>query len=119
MAKTDFRSIDEYISTFPKDVQARLEEIRQIIHSAVPEAKEVISYQIPCFNLNGPILYFSAFTKHIAIAAPPPTMQVFKDEIAEYKSSVSVFQIPYEQKTPTELITKMAKYREQENQKSH
>lgn len=54
MAKTDFKTIDEYISTFPKDVQEILEKIRQAIQKAVPDAKEVISYQMPTFRLQRP-----------------------------------------------------------------
>lgn len=117
MAKTDFKSIDEYIATFPAETQRILEQYRQIIHEAVPEAQEVINYQIPCFNLNGPILYFSAYKAHIAVSAPPPTMAVFKDELSAYKTSVSGFQVPYDQPIPKELITKMAKWREAENAK--
>lgn len=117
MAKTDFKSIDEYIATFSIDIQQKLEEIRQIIHAAVPEAKEVISYQIPCFNHYGPVLYFSAFKSHLSIAAPPPTFQVFKEELSSYKTSVSVFQIPYDKPIPAQLIAKIAKYRAQENVK--
>lgn len=117
MAKTDFKSIDEYIATFEADVQEKLQTVRQIIHKAVPQAKEVISYQIPCFNNSGPILYFSVFTKHISIAAPPPTMEVFKKDLAGYKTSVSVFQIPFNQPIPSQLIAKMAKWREAENLK--
>ncbi len=112
MAKTDFQTIDEYLATVPKEVRTRLEKIRQIIHKAVPDAKEVISYQIPCFKLNGPILYFSAYKNHIGIAAPPPTIDVFKDELKNYKKSKSVFQIPHDQAIPEKLVTKMAKYRE-------
>lgn len=117
MAKTDYQSIDEYIATFPGDVQKTLEAIRETIHQAVPEAKEVISYQIPCFNLNGPILYFSGYKSHVGIAAPPPTMEVFKSDLTSYKSSVSTFQVPHGQPLPKDLITKMAQYREQENLK--
>ena len=117
MAKTDYKSIDEYIANFPDDIQEKLETIRQTIHAAVPEAKEVISYQIPCFNLSGPILYFSAFKNHIAVAAPPPTIEVFKNELSGYKTSLSVFQIPYDQPIPKELITRMAGYRAAENEK--
>jgi len=117
MAKTDFRSVDEYIATFPTEVQKILEEIRGIIREAIPEAKEVISYQIPCYDNSGPIVYFSAFTNHISVAAPPPTIEVFKDELTAYKTSKSVFQIPYDQPIPKELITKMAKWREAENLK--
>lgn len=117
MAKTDFKSIDEYIATFPADVQKILEQYRQIIHEAVPDAKEVISYQIPCFNLNGPILYFAAFTNHVAVSGPPPTIEHFQDELTGYKISKSVFQVPYDQPIPKELITRMAKWREAENAK--
>jgi uncharacterized protein YdhG (YjbR/CyaY superfamily) len=117
MAKTDFKTIDEYINTFPKNIQEKLEKVRTIIHNAVPEAEEVISYQIPCFIFNGPILYFSAFTKHISIAAPPPTIEAFKKDLSEYKTSVSVFQIPIDQPIPEKLITTIAQYRKKENAK--
>lgn len=117
MAKTDYQSIDEYIATFPAETQKILQDIRETIHAAVPDAEEVISYQIPCFKLNGPILYFSAYKNHVGIAAPPPTMEVFKEELADYKTSVSVFQVPYEKPIPKQLLTKMARYRAAENAK--
>lgn len=117
MAKTNYESIDEYIATFPADIQKLLEQYRQIIHAAIPEAKEVISYQIPCFNLNGPVLFFSAYKAHITISSPPPTISTFKDELRAYKTSVSGFQIPYEQPIPKEIITKMAQWRAAENAK--
>lgn len=117
MAKTDYQSIDEYIATFPEDVQKTLEAYRQVIHEAVPEAKETISYQIPCFKLNGPILYFSAFKNHIAVLAPPPTVEVFKHELVGYKTSVSAVHIPYGEPIPKDLIVKMALYRQGENLK--
>ena len=67
MAKTDFRSVDEYIGTFPQDVQATLETIRRTIQKAVPEAEEVISYQMPAFKFHGRLLYFSAFKNHYSL----------------------------------------------------
>ena len=117
MAKTDYQSIDEYIAGFPKDIQERLEAIRQAIHQAVPEAKEVISYQVPAFNLNGPILYFSGYKNHIGVAAPPPTMEDFQDELADYRTSKSTVQLPHDQPLPLALIAKMARYRAVENLK--
>lgn len=117
MAKTDYKSIDEYIAAFPEEIQNKLEEVRKIIRAAVPDAKEVISYQIPCFNLNGPILYFSAYKKHLTLSAPPPTFEVFKEELASYKTSISAVQLPYDQPIPKALITKIAKYRAAENLK--
>ena len=117
MAKTDFKTIDEYIATFPKEVQVVLETVRQTIHKAVPEAEEVISYQIPAFKYHGFVLFFSAYTNHFSISSPPPTFEVFKDELKAYKVSKSAVQIPYEQPIPVELITKIAKYRAEANVK--
>jgi uncharacterized protein YdhG (YjbR/CyaY superfamily) len=50
MTRTQFKTIDEYIASFPEDVQAVLEELRGTIRKAAPEAEEKISYQIPTFT---------------------------------------------------------------------
>jgi uncharacterized protein YdhG (YjbR/CyaY superfamily) len=59
--KTQYETIDEYIKTFPADIQIVLEKMRQTIRKAAPEAVEVISYQIPAFKLNRVVVYFAAF----------------------------------------------------------
>jgi uncharacterized protein YdhG (YjbR/CyaY superfamily) len=117
VAKTDFKSIDEYIGTFPEDVQETLERIRATIREAVPEAEEVISYQIPAFKYHGYIFYFSAYANHYALSCPPPwtIFEVFKEELAPYKLSKSTIQFPKSQPVPFELIGKMSKYRANEN----
>jgi uncharacterized protein YdhG (YjbR/CyaY superfamily) len=51
------KSIDEYIAAFSPDVQAILQQVRQVVHSAAPDAEEAISYQIPAFQLNGVLVY--------------------------------------------------------------
>ena len=51
MAKTDFRSVDEYILAQPKSVQPILRRVRSVIRKAVPAAVEVISYQLPAYKL--------------------------------------------------------------------
>ena len=63
--KKQFKTIDEYIKTFPEDVQSILEKMRQTIRKAAPEAEEAISYQIPTFKLNGNLVHFAAFKNHI------------------------------------------------------
>lgn len=115
MAKTDFKSVDEYIATFPVETRKKLEEIRQIIRAAVPDAKEGISYQIPYYHNNGPVVYFSAFTSHISLATPPPTIDELKDELSAYKTSKSVVQFPNDKPLPAALITRIARYRESYN----
>jgi uncharacterized protein YdhG (YjbR/CyaY superfamily) len=60
-----YRSIDEYIKSFPANVQARLKELRSLIGRVAPEAEEKISYQMPTFYLNGNLVHFAAYAKHI------------------------------------------------------
>lgn len=70
--KKQFETIDEYIKTFPEDVQAILEKIRETIRKAAPEAVETISYQMPAFKLNGrTLVYFAAWKNHIGFYPMP------------------------------------------------
>lgn len=118
MAKTDFKTIDEYIATFPQATQAILEQVRQAIIEAVPGVEEVISYQLPAFKYNGFVMYVGAYTNHISVSSSPPTFEVFKDELKAYKVSKSAVQFPYDTPIPVELIKKMAAYRANENTKN-
>ncbi len=117
MAKTDFKNMDEYIGTFPKDVQDILEQIRQTIKAAVPEAEEVISYQIPAFKFYGWIFYFSAYKNHYSLSCPPPftVFDAFKEALSPYAISKSAIKFPLDRPVPVQLIHQMAQYRAKEN----
>jgi uncharacterized protein YdhG (YjbR/CyaY superfamily) len=117
MAKTDFKTIHEYIQTFPQDVQDILEQVRQTIHKAVPEAEEVISYQIPAFKFHGWVFYFSAHKKHYSLSCPPPftVFEAFKKDLSAYEVSKSAIQFPLDKPVPVKLIQQMAQYRAKEN----
>jgi uncharacterized protein YdhG (YjbR/CyaY superfamily) len=117
MAKTDFKTPDEYIQTLPKDVQEILQQVRQAIQKAVPEAEEVISYQIPAFKYHGWIFYYSAYKKHFSLSCPPPYtfVEAFKKELSGYKISKSTIQFPFDKGVPVELIQQMSEYRAKEN----
>lgn len=60
MAKTDYKSIDQYHKSFPADTAERMQKIRDVIHKVTPDVEEAISYQIPCFKHNGYLIYYSA-----------------------------------------------------------
>ena len=81
-SKQNFQTIDEYITSFPKDVQKKLESIRQIINKSAPEAEETINYQIPTFKLNGHLVHFAAFKNHIGFYPAPSGLKAFKKEIS-------------------------------------
>lgn len=117
MAKTDFKTIDEYIATFPQQEQGDLQRIRQVIRQAVPEAEETISYQIPAFKYLGWIVYFSAYENHYSLSFPPPftVFEKFEKELKPYKRSTSTVQVPKGKALPEKLISNMAKFRAREN----
>ena len=116
MAKTNFQTIDEYIGTFPKDVQVILEKVRQTIRKAVPGSEEVISYQIPAFKLQGKYLvYFAAWKHHLSLYPVPRGDEAFKKEVVSYQTGKGTVQFPLDQPLPLGLIQKMVKYRLKEN----
>jgi uncharacterized protein YdhG (YjbR/CyaY superfamily) len=114
--KTGFNSIDEYIASFPAEIQKILQELRQTIHAAAPGAQEKISYQMPAFALNGILVYFAAWKDHIGFYPNPSGNQVFKDELSIYKSSKGTVKFPIDQPLPLDLISRIVKFRVAENQ---
>jgi uncharacterized protein YdhG (YjbR/CyaY superfamily) len=117
MAQTDFQNVDEYIATFPKGVQTILKTVRRTVRKAVPDAEEVISYQIPAYKHHGWVLYFAAHTNHFSVACPPPftVFTAFKKQLSRYKTSKSTIQFPLDEPVPVKLIAAMAKFRAKEN----
>jgi uncharacterized protein YdhG (YjbR/CyaY superfamily) len=115
-AKTDFKSVDEYIATYPEDVQAILQRVRRTICKAVPAAKEVISYQIPAYKLQGaPVLYFAGWKQHYSLyPATDHLVAAFKDELAPYKVTKGTIRFSLSQPVPVKLIERIAKFRAKE-----
>jgi uncharacterized protein YdhG (YjbR/CyaY superfamily) len=113
MAKTDFRSIDEYIATHPEDVQAILQRVRTAIRNAVPRAEEVISYQIPAYKLDGgAVLYFAGWKQHYSLyPATDRLVEAFKDDLASYKVNKGTIRFPLSQPVPVKLIERIVKFR--------
>ena len=114
-SKKQVKTIDDYIETFPRNIQTILQELRQAIKDAAPEAKEAISYQIPTFKLNGNLVHFAAFKNHIGFFPTPSGIEAFKDELSEYKLSKGTIRFPLDKPIPFDLVKKIVKYRVQEN----
>jgi uncharacterized protein YdhG (YjbR/CyaY superfamily) len=110
-----FKSIDEYINTFPEDVQRILNELRQTIKEAAPEAEETINYQIPTFTLHGNLVHFAALKNHIGFYPTPSGMEAFKKELSAYKGAKGSVQFPIDQPLPLPLIRRIVEYRVKEN----
>jgi len=63
------RNVDEYIAATPEAVRPMLDELRETIRSAAPEADERISYGMPYYHLHGRLTYFKAHARHIGLYA--------------------------------------------------
>ena len=104
-SKKPFTTIDGYISTFPADIQAILENVRQAIQKAAPEAAETISYGIPTFNLNGKhLVFFAGWKHHVSLYPLPAGDEAFQQEISHYKRAKGSIQFPLDKPIPYDLV---------------
>jgi uncharacterized protein YdhG (YjbR/CyaY superfamily) len=108
-------SIDEYIKGFPPDIQKLLQQVRATIKKAAPDAEETIKYAMPTFTLNGNLVHFAAFKNHIGLYPTPNGIEAFKKELSVYKGAKGSVQFPLDQPMPLELISKIVKYRVEQN----
>jgi uncharacterized protein YdhG (YjbR/CyaY superfamily) len=113
--KVGFTSIDEYIATFPAETQKILQELREAIQSAAPQAEEKISYQMPTFALNGNLVHFAAMKNHIGFYPTPSGITAFEEELSNYEGSKGAVRFPLDKPLPLRLIKKIVKYRVTEN----
>jgi uncharacterized protein YdhG (YjbR/CyaY superfamily) len=115
MAKSD-NPIESYIREFPKDVQDKLVLMLDTIRKEVPEnTEERITYGIPTFTLNGNLVHFAGFEKHIGFYPTPSAITEFKGQLSPYKSAKGSVQFPLDKPLPLDLITKMVRFRIDEN----
>jgi uncharacterized protein YdhG (YjbR/CyaY superfamily) len=103
-----FASIDEYIRSFPGDVQTILQEVRRRILHVVPAAEETISYNIPTITLDGRhLVYFAGWKKHISLYPLPKADEAFEREIAPYKAAKGTLRFPLAEPIPYDLIERV------------
>ena len=108
-------SIDDYIATFPEEIQIIPEELRATIKACAPDAEEKISYQMPTSFLKGNLVHFAAFKNHTGFYPTPSAIQAFKQELSIYASAKGSVQFPIEKPLPLDLIGKIVKFRVAEN----
>ncbi|MBL9137741.1 MAG: DUF1801 domain-containing protein [Verrucomicrobiales bacterium] len=104
-------TMDAYIAGFPPEIRAVLEEVRETIHRAAPEATEAIKYQIPTFVMGGNLVHFAAFKKHLGFYPTPSAIRAFARELAGYQTAKGSIQFPFDQPIPFPLIQRMVEFR--------
>lgn len=115
--KDSVQNIDEYLSKLPEKERVVLEELRQTIKEAAPDAQEVISYQMPAFNYKGMLVYFAAFTRHCSLFGGNSTLtEDMKEELKDYKTSKGTIQFTVDKPLPKEIVKKIVSLRVIQNE---
>jgi len=109
-------TIDAYIAAFPPETQKILEKIRAIIHEEAPGVDEAMAYGIPTFRLNGNLVHFGGYKKHIGFYPTPAGIEAFEEEISAYKHAKGSVQFSLDQPMPYDLIREMVRFRVRQDQ---
>ena len=114
--KKGFNSIDEYIAACPEQAQSYVQKIRETIKAVAPNAKEKISYQIACFELNGKnLVHFAGWKSHVSMYPTPAGSEAFEKSIAKYAGGKGTVKFPLDEPLPLKLIRQIVKYRIADN----
>ena len=104
------QNIDEYISAQDDSVQPRLKEIRAILHAALPDTEERMSWSMPTFWKGRNIIHFAASKKHLGLYPGGEATTVFAEELRGFDVSKGTMRIPWNQELPVALIQKIARW---------
>jgi uncharacterized protein YdhG (YjbR/CyaY superfamily) len=110
-----YKTVEEYHAAWPEDIQVLLEQMRDTIRQAAPEAEEGISYNMPGYKLYGPLAYYAAYKNHIGFYPIPSGIEAFQKELSKYKCTKGAVQFPLDEPLPLKLVTKIVKWRAKEN----
>ncbi len=106
-----FTNIDEYILSLPEETQIILEQLRETIRKAAPQAEEAINYGIPTYKLNGNLVHFAAYKNHIGFYPTSSGIEAFRTELSGYDTSKGTVRFPISKPLPFKLISNIVKFR--------
>ena len=104
------QTIDEYIAAQEESIRPRLEQLRSIIHEAIPEAEERISWSMPTFWKGKNLIHFASFKKHIGLYPGDEATAAFAEKLADYKVSKGTIRLPHDRDLPEKLIAEIAEW---------
>jgi len=117
--RDDYATIDEYIASFPPDIQEKLEGIRAVIRKTAPDAEEAIRYGIPTFRQNGSnLVHFAAFKDHLSFFPTPSGIAKFRKELSAYPLGKGTIQFPVSGPVPYDLVERITRFRAEENREN-
>ena len=104
------KTIDEYIAAQDEKIRPKLNEIRAILQTALPDAEERISWSMPTYWRGRNIIHFAASKKHLGLYPGGEATTVFAEELTGIDVSKGTIRLPYDRDLPAELIQKIAKW---------
>ncbi len=104
-------AVDEYIEAQREEIRPVLREVRNVIHEVLPEAQEVISWQMPAWRMKTNLIHFAAQKKHLGLYPGAEAVEHFSAKLKEqgYKYSKGTVQFPCD-RVSLELIREIAAY---------
>jgi uncharacterized protein YdhG (YjbR/CyaY superfamily) len=105
------QTVDDYIAAFAPATQLVLRKIRETVRAAAPQATETISYRMPAFRLNGMLIYFAAFKRHIGLFPPVRGDASLMRAVKPYAGPKGNLQLPLDKPVPYALIRRIVKAR--------
>jgi uncharacterized protein YdhG (YjbR/CyaY superfamily) len=106
------QTVDEYLARVPEPARTTMSKVRAVIRSVVPaETTEAISYGVPTFRYNGPVIWYAAFSSHCSVFPTAAVIEQFKDELKAYTTSKGTIQFPVDKPLPATLLRKIVKAR--------
>ncbi|MBI5496483.1 MAG: DUF1801 domain-containing protein [Deltaproteobacteria bacterium] len=114
--KPGLASVDAYIRSFPAATQRMLRQLRAIIRAAAPGATEKLSYRMPAFSLDGPLVYYAAYEHHVGLYGAVSALGALGREAAAYRTSKGTLRFALDAPLPADLILRLVKHRVRENQ---
>ena len=106
---------DEYIASLDAPAQTIINQLRQVIKKAAPEAEEFISYQMPALKYHGLLVWYAAAKNHYALYPMAEAIKVFKDKLTPYETSKGTIRFDYNKPLPVDLITEIIAFRVKQN----
>lgn len=108
-------SVNEYIESFPKDIQQRLKKMQSAIKSAAPKSKEDIKWSMPAYSYDKILVMFAGFKNHIGFFPTPSAITAFKKDLKDFKTSKGTIQFPHDKPIPVALVKKITAHRVKES----
>jgi uncharacterized protein YdhG (YjbR/CyaY superfamily) len=104
-------NVDDYIAGFPDEIRTALQELREVIKRAAPNAEEIISYRMPAYRQKEVLVYFAAFKDHVSLFPTSSGVAAFSQELSGYRCSKGTIQFPLNCPLPLDLISRIVRFR--------